>query len=177
MATAGPASAAAPVDIIVSPDGIARVGRKRFRCAVGRGGIRPDKVEGDGATPAGRWPLRQLLYRPDRLARPVTRLSARAMVPADGWCDAPADAAYNTRVTLPYPASAEQLWRADHVYDLIVVVGFNDAPVVPGRGSAIFMHIARDAYPPTVGCIAFARDDLLAILRLTDRRTRLVAEA
>lgn len=176
-ATAGPALAAKPVDIIVSPDGFARVGKRRFRCAVGRGGIRMDKQEGDGATPAGRWPLRELFYRPDRFARPRCVLPARALGRHDGWCDAPEDSNYNSPVRLPYSASAEQLWRTDHLYDLIVVVGYNDQPVVSGRGSAIFMHIAREDYSPTAGCVAFARNDLFAILTLIGRHSRLVAQA
>lgn len=171
------ATAARARDLIVSPDGLARIGSQTFRCAIGRGGIRFGKQEGDGATPAGQWPLRRLFYRPDRYARPRCVLPATAMKPEDGWCDAPADASYNTQVTLPYPASAEHLWRSDRVYDLVVVVGYNDQPVVAGRGSAIFLHIARESYTPTAGCVAFAPNDLLAILRMIDRRSRLVAQA
>jgi len=123
-----------------------------------------DKNEGDHASPAGRFPLREILYRADRLERPMTGLPLRAIDPADGWCDAPDDPAYNRPVTLPYGASTENLWRADNVYDLIVVIGYNDAPVRPGRGSAIFLHIATDGYGPTEGCVALARDDLLVVL-------------
>jgi L,D-peptidoglycan transpeptidase YkuD (ErfK/YbiS/YcfS/YnhG family) len=164
-------------DIVVTGSQIARVGRLRVRRAIGRGGIRLDKREGDGATPAGIWPLREVLYRPDRMAMPVTRLPVRALERYDGWCDAPGDARYNRLVRLPYPASAEQLWRADHVYDLIVVVGYNDAPVVAGKGSAIFLHLARGDYAPTAGCVAFARPHLLSILSLIDARSRLIARA
>ena len=167
------AQPAAPIDVVVTPSRIARVGAWRFRCAVGRGGIRADKREGDGATPAGAWALREVLYRADRIAAPVTRLPLRALRPDDGWCDAPNDIAYNRRVTLPYPASAEALWRRDRVYDIIVVAGYNDAPVVPGKGSAIFLHLARRGYQPTAGCVAFARGDLLKILAVVDPRSRL----
>lgn len=168
---------APPLDIVVSPSRIAQVGRARFRCAVGRGGIRLDKREGDGGTPAGIWPLREVLYRADRITKPKTALPVRALTRDDGWCDAPGDANYNRPVRLPYPASAEQLWRGDHIYDLIVVVGYNDAPVVPGRGSAIFLHFARSNYSPTAGCVAFAPAHLLKILALTDTRSRLVVRA
>ena len=138
------------------------------RCALGPAGIRRDKREGDGATPAGRFPLRRVLYRADRLARPVTGLPCFALDPADGWCDDPADPFYNRPVRLPYRASAEALWRADDIYDAIVVLGHNDDPVVPGRGSAVFLHIARPDYAPTAGCVAVARDDLLALLAAVD---------
>ncbi|MGZ8995578.1 MAG: L,D-transpeptidase family protein [Rhodospirillales bacterium] len=131
------------------------------RCAIGRGGIRPDKREGDGATPSGRFPLREAFYRPDRLAPPSTRLALRALAEADGWCDDPADAAYNRLVRLPHPARCEQLWRADALYDLLIVVGYNDAPVKRGRGSAIFIHVAAPGYTPTEGCVALALPDLL----------------
>jgi L,D-peptidoglycan transpeptidase YkuD (ErfK/YbiS/YcfS/YnhG family) len=159
-------------DLLVSADGSARIGGRTFRCAVGRGGVRRDKREGDGATPPGVWPLREVLYRADRLPSPQTRLPARALSRTDGWCDAPDDPNYNRPVQLPYGASAEALWREDHLYDLIVVVGYNDAPVVPGAGSAIFLHVARANYQPTVGCVAFAEPDLLTILSVLERGSR-----
>lgn len=135
-----------------------------FPCALGRAGIVAAKREGDGGTPAGQFPLRRLLYRADRIARIETRLPVLHIEPDDGWCDDPADSAYNRPVGLPYAASHERLWRADHLYDLVLVIGHNDDPVVPGAGSAIFLHLARADWGPTEGCVAFARDDLIAIL-------------
>ena len=175
-------AAQAVVDIVVSPSsvawaGVARVGGFEFRCALGRSGVKRDKREGDGATPAGTWPLREVFYRADRILRPKTALPLSKLKRSDGWCDAPGDAQYNKPVKLPYPASAEQLWRADRLYDLIVVVGYNDAPVVPGAGSAIFLHVARADYGPTAGCVAFSRADVRKILTLTDQRSRLVVRA
>ncbi|MDA1097552.1 MAG: L,D-transpeptidase family protein [Proteobacteria bacterium] len=152
--------------IQVTADGWLHHGKRRYLCALGRGGIRIDKREGDGATPAGLYPLRQLLYRADRLARPVSKLPLAKIRPTDGWCDDPGDAAYNTAVVLPYPASAEAMWRADGLYDLVVITGHNADPVVPGRGSAIFIHLAGRDYSPTEGCVALAQGDLLAILPL-----------
>ena len=167
----------APIDIVVSATGVAQVGERRFRCAIGSGGIKRDKREGDGATPAGVWPLREVFYRADRIPRPSTKLPVRALARDDGWCDAPGDPKYNANVKLPYAASAERLWRRDRIYDLIVVVGYNDAPVVSGKGSAIFLHVARPNYSPTVGCVAFARRDLRAILSVIDERSRLDVRA
>jgi len=163
--------AVAANDIVVSAGGRTTFVGATYRCALGRGGLRRDKREGDGATPVGRWPLREVFYRPDRLAKPATALPVRALKKSDGWCDAPGDARYNRLVSLPYPASAEKLWRGDHLYDLIVVVGYNDAPVVPGKGSAIFLHVARETYSPTAGCVAFRQADLLAILSGVDTGT------
>lgn len=171
------AAAYAPVDVVVTRSRIARIGTLRVRRAVGRGGLVLDKREGDGGTPIGSWPLREVFYRPDRMAMPVTRLPLRPLAPYDGWCDAPGDARYNKPVRLPYPASAEKLWRGDHLYDLIVVVGYNDAPVVPGKGSAIFLHCARADYTPTAGCVAFARRHLLSILRKVDTRSQLIVQS
>jgi L,D-peptidoglycan transpeptidase YkuD (ErfK/YbiS/YcfS/YnhG family) len=171
LAAATPALAA--TDIVVTGTS-ARFGRQRYRCAIGHGGIRRNKNEGDGATPAGAWPIRSVLYRADRVRLPKLAFETRELTPEDGWCDAPADPMYNRPVKLPYTASAEKLWRDDGIYDVIVVLGYNDKPVIPGRGSAIFMHIARSNYSPTLGCVAFARESLLEILARATHSTRVV---
>lgn len=137
---------------------------RHYRCALGSGVSRV-KVEGDGLTPVGRFPLRGVFYRADRLAPPVTRLAVKPIGHKDGWCDAPEDRLYNRFVTLPFGASHEVLWRDDGVYDLVAVVGYNDDPVIPGLGSAIFLHVAKPDYAPTEGCVALALDDLLAVLK------------
>ena len=131
---------------------------------LGRGGVRGDKREGDGATPIGRFPLRLVYWRADRVAEPVTALPKQAIRPQDGWCDDPADAAYNRPVALPHPARHEKLWREDGVYDLILVIGHNDDPVVPGAGSAVFVHLTRPERTPTEGCVAFDEADLRRLL-------------
>ncbi len=137
----------------------------RLRAAVGRGGIRADKREGDGATPACALKLRRVLYRADRVAPPAAAVMRAPLAPSDGWCDDAAHPDYNRLVRLPHAAGHERLWRDDAAYDVIGVLGWNDAPVVPGRGSAIFLHVARADYAPTEGCIALALPDLLRILR------------
>jgi L,D-peptidoglycan transpeptidase YkuD (ErfK/YbiS/YcfS/YnhG family) len=141
-----------------------RCGQATFRAALGSGGIGVKQAEGDHITPVGVFPVRRLLFRADRVKLPRTRLPVSAIARDDGWCDAPGDPAYNQAVKLPYRASAEALWRADSLYDLIVVLGFNDDPVVPGAGSAIFLHVAHADYQQTQGCIALARDDLIAVV-------------
>ena len=148
-------------------------GHQRVRCALGRAGSRVLKREGDGASPVGSWPLREVFFRPGRLARPRTQLPLRAIARSDGWCDAPRDRNYNRRIRHPYPASAEHLWRIDGLYDIVVVLGTNDAPRVHGCGSAIFLHCARDDYAPTQGCIAVRRSDLVRLLARLRRGTRL----
>ncbi len=137
-----------------------------FRAALGRGGVRADKQEGDGATPAGVLPLRRVLYRADRRPPPACAMPIEPLAPDDGWCDDPAHADYNRMVRLPHEARCEELWRSDGVYDLIGVLGWNDAPVLRDRGSAIFLHVARPDYAPTDGCVALAPADLRHVLAM-----------
>jgi L,D-peptidoglycan transpeptidase YkuD (ErfK/YbiS/YcfS/YnhG family) len=143
-----------------SPRGIVKLGGLTLACALGRRGRSARKRESDGATPVGCWRVIGVLYRADRVRRPATRLPVRRLFPRDGWCDAPEDRNYNRPVRHPYPASAEELWRADGLYDLIVVLSHNTRPRVRGAGSAVFMHVARPDYRPTEGCIALRRDHL-----------------
>ncbi len=143
------------------------------RCALGRTGIGPRKREGDGATPAGSFCLVAVLYRPDRVQRPRTALPVTAIDPDSGWCDDPADSAYNQPVRLPYPASHERLWRTDHLYDVVVVLDYNLRPAIPGAGSAIFLHIARENFAPTKGCVAIAPETMRHLLPRLGPRTRI----
>lgn len=144
--------------------GSARLGARTFPCALGRAGLVAGKREGDGGTPIGRFLFRRLLYRADRVPHIETPLPARHIERADGWCDDPASPDYNRPVRLPHSARHEELWRGDHLYDLVVVIAHNDGPVVPGAGSAVFLHLAHADWSPTAGCIAFRREDLLTIL-------------
>jgi L,D-peptidoglycan transpeptidase YkuD (ErfK/YbiS/YcfS/YnhG family) len=149
-------------------DGRFDLGGKIVRCALGKGGVveAQAKREGDGCSPLGVWTIRRVLFRPDKGGRPETGLPTKALERDDGWCDAPADPAYNRPVSLPYPASAETMWRDDDVYDLVGVLAHNDDPPVPGKGSAIFLHLARPDYMPTEGCVALARQDMEALLAM-----------
>ena len=133
-------------------------------CLVGWGAVAAAKREGDGVTPAGVWPLRRVLFRPDRLARPASGLAVAPLDPADGWCDDPGHPAYNRPVRLPFAGRHEAMWRTDGLYDLVVVLGHNDDPVVPGAGSAVFLHVADPAGRPTAGCVAVRLEVLLAVL-------------
>ncbi len=144
------------------------------RCSVGPAGVTSTKTEGDGATPAGIFPLRRVLYRADRVSSPVTtNLPQSSIHQADGWCDDPAHREYNRPIQFPFPASAEHMWREDHLYDICIILGHNDAPPIPGRGSAIFFHLAKDNYEPTQGCVAVSLADMLTILERCDASTLL----
>jgi L,D-peptidoglycan transpeptidase YkuD (ErfK/YbiS/YcfS/YnhG family) len=151
---------------IVFPDGRLIVRGEVFRAALGRSGVRADKIEGDGATPAAVLPLRRVLYRADRVPAPSCAVPVEPIAPNDGWCDDPGHRDYNRAVRLPHEGRAEELWRSDGVYDIIGVLGWNDAPVQRGRGSAIFLHVARGDFAPTEGCVALALSDLRRVLAM-----------
>jgi L,D-peptidoglycan transpeptidase YkuD (ErfK/YbiS/YcfS/YnhG family) len=134
--------------------GILMAGGLKAPCALGRAGIGGRKREGDGKTPEGQYRLVAVLYRPDRLRRPATGLPVAPIRPDMGWCDDPADPRYNREVRLPFAASHEEMWRQDHVYDLLVILDYNLERPVRGAGSAIFLHLARPDFTPTEGCVA-----------------------
>ncbi|MFC7053214.1 L,D-transpeptidase [Hansschlegelia quercus] len=126
----------------------------RFPCALGRGGLSRSKREGDGATPVSALALRRLWLRGDHGQRPPTGLPVRLIQADDGWCDAASHPRYNKPVRLPFRASHERMRRDDALYDLVIELGWNDRPVRRGRGSAIFMHVAKPGFSPTEGCVA-----------------------
>jgi L,D-peptidoglycan transpeptidase YkuD (ErfK/YbiS/YcfS/YnhG family) len=151
---------------LVYPDGRLVLREQVYRAALGRGGVRLDKLEGDGATPVAVLPLRRVLYRADRVRAPECAVAVEPIAPEDGWCDDPAERDYNRMIRLPHDGHYEELWRRDALYDVVGVLGWNDAPVERGRGSAIFLHVARGDYAPTEGCIAVALDDLREVLAI-----------
>lgn len=134
------------------------------RASLGKGGIKALKREGDGGTPIGLLRVRRVFYRADRLLRPRTAFPLKTIGPRDGWCDDPSDRNYNRHVRLPYGRRTESMLREDALYDIVLVLGYNDRPRIRGRGSAIFSHLARPGYTPTEGCIAFSLRDLRAVL-------------
>ncbi len=144
--------------------GILRLGRITVPCALGRSGILIRKREGDGGTPAGRFGLLDVHYRPDRGLPPATRLPVAPLSPSSGWCDDPVHARYNRPVKLPFGGSHEKMWRDDRLYDIVVVLDCNMYPAVKGRGSAIFFHIAREDYRPTEGCVAVSPEHMRLVL-------------
>ena len=160
------------MDLIVKPDGWLHH-HARHRCALGRTGIAAEKREGDGTTPVGHFALRRLYYRADRMAPPKTGLPVSVIGKGDGWCDDPACASYNSLVRLPHDGSHEHLWRNDGLYDIVVQIGHNDDPAVPGLGSGIFLHVADKDYAPTEGCVALSLDDLRSVIAECDTGTGL----
>lgn len=158
-----------------SEKGVLSFGGREFPCALGKNGViaADEKREGDNKTPIGIWPIRQIFYRKDKIQKPSSPFLTRECEENFGWCDSPNDENYNKFVHHPYPASAEKLWRDDDLYDICVVLGHNDSPVIANMGSAIFMHIARENYGHTEGCVALSRDDLAYLLENCDQDTKI----
>lgn len=151
------------------------IGGKTYPCTLGRAGVIDAalKTEGDGKTPLGTYPLRYLLYRADRVAKPDTALTAKILTPATGWCEDQSHADYNREIVLPHDAVNDVMTRDDHLYDYVTVIGYNDDPVVAGKGSAIFMHLARPDFTPTAGCVGLKEADLIEVLKFCTPDSRI----
>ncbi|CAF0838183.1 unnamed protein product [Rotaria sordida] len=154
----------AELEVISGSSAILHFAGRHIPAAIGRSGVHADKHEGDGSTPSGLLPLRRVLYRSDRLDPPNTSLTCEPLIENDGWCDDAVHPDYNHQIRLPHPGSHERLWLENHLYDIIGILGYNDDPVIAGRGSAIFLHIAHPDMRPTDGCIALSLDDLRWVL-------------
>ena len=142
--------------------------------ALGRGGLKANKREGDGGTPIGVFHPLRLWWRKDRHARPKTALPVRAIRSDDGWCEDPTDRRYNRRIHVAAEGNADRLMRTDHLYDFIVEIDHNTRPRVRGRGSAVFLHLARPGFAPTAGCIAMTHGAMLRLLARLGKKTRIV---
>lgn len=158
-------------DLVVTPQGL-RFRGHRFACTVGRGGVRNDKREGDGATPRGTHSIVGMLFRPDRIAPPTSW--ATPILPGDLWSDDAHEADYNQMVRAPYKGSHETLRRADPMYDLVILTDWNWPAAQSGKGSAIFIHQYRRPGFPTAGCIGLSRSNLYTIAQRITPETRLV---
>ena len=144
--------------------------------ALGRSGIRANKREGDGGTPMGSFKPMRLWWRADRHPRPRTFLPVRTISAADAWCENPADRQYNQPIRLKPGQGGDRLERDDHLYDFIVEIDHNTRPRVSGRGSAVFLHLARENFGPTAGCISMTKSAMLRLLRRMGRRTLIVID-
>ncbi len=156
--------------------GVLQAGPLALPVALGRAGVKANKREGDGATPRGRFRLTRLWWRADRHPHPATRLPARRIAPQDGWCEDPADRRYNKPVKVPPGSKADRLMRKDDLYDFIIEIDHNTRPCVAGRGSAVFIHVARSGFAPTAGCVALTMNSLRRLLARVGPRTRIMVE-
>jgi L,D-peptidoglycan transpeptidase YkuD (ErfK/YbiS/YcfS/YnhG family) len=154
--------------------GILLAGALAFPVVLGRSGIRANKIEGDGATPVGRFRLVRVWWRADRHRRPVTLLPVRRITPGLAWCENTVDPRYNRPFQRSANEPGDRLWREDHLYDLLIELDHNTRPRVARRGSAVFVHSARPNRSPTAGCVALPRRDLQRLLGSIGPATRIV---
>ncbi len=156
--------------------GILRFIKHEFTCALGESGITTNKQEGDGATPVGTFALRKIYYRPDRWQTLDSTLPIEQITPHSGWSDDPKDKRYNRYIQTPHPFRHENLWRDDAIYNILIVLGYNDSPAISGKGSAIFFHLAHPNYSPTKGCIAISEKDMRYLLPHLKNDTKLTIQ-
>ena len=146
---------------------------REYKCSIGKGGFSTQKKEGDGCTPSGIFQVTDIFYRHDKIQNLSSNFQLKKISTLDGWCDDPNHKKYNTQIKFPFVSSAEKLFRQDDVYDIICVTNHNQNPVIPGAGSAIFIHIAHNNYSATEGCVALKKDDLQEILLTLSNKTNI----
>ena len=150
--------------IIVKKSGYLKYKNFKFRCALGKAGIKEKKFEGDNITPRGTYRIIKVFYRSDRIKNLTTRITKIKIKENMGWCDDFKSKDYNKLIKIPFKYSYEKLFRTDHVYDLVILINYNYKPIIRNKGSAIFLHIAKKNYQKTAGCIALKKKHLLKIL-------------
>ena len=144
----------------------------KFRCALGKNGLRIKKKEGDKSTPKGTFGLGTVYYRADRVKKPLTKLNIKKISKNMGWCDDPYNKNYNKQILINSNNKGEKLYRNDSIYDIIITVNYNTKKILPNKGSAIFIHLTKN-YLPTLGCISLKQNDLIILLKLIDRKTKI----
>ena len=149
---------------------------KKLQCAIGRGGLKKNKVEGDLSTPIGAFKFNKIYYRADKLGETNFEIDSSIIQKNDGWCDDEKSKFYNQYIQFPFNESAEHLYREDDIYDILCVLNYNTSPIIPGLGSAIFLHIARSNFAGTEGCIALDKEALLKIATNITYDSRIVIE-
>ena len=159
--------------IIIKKSGYLEYKNLKFRCALGKAGIKKKKKEGDDITPEGKFKIIKVYYRPDKIKNIATSIKRKEIKKNIGWCDDPISDSYNKEIKLPSKFSHEKLYRKDNLYDLILVLNYNINPTIKNKGSAIFIHIAKKNYEPTAGCIALKKEDLIELLKKIKKNTKI----
>jgi len=159
--------------IIVKKSGYLKYKNLKFRCALGKGGVKKKIIEGDNITPKGIFKIIKIYYRPDKIKKIKTLIKKIKIKKNMGWCDDPNSDFYNKQIKLPTKLSHEKLYRNDNLYDLIAVLNYNTNPIIKNKGSAIFMHIGKDSYKKTKGCIALKREHLITIISKIKKNTKI----
>ncbi len=159
--------------IIVKKSGYLKYKNFKFRCALGKNGIKKKIKEGDNITPKGKFKLTKIYYRQDKIRRIKCSITKIKIKKNMGWCDDPQSNFYNRQIKLPSKFSYEKLYRNDRIYDLLVVLNYNTKPIIKNKGSAIFIHIAKKNYKPTAGCIALKKKDLIKLVQMIKKNTKI----
>jgi L,D-peptidoglycan transpeptidase YkuD (ErfK/YbiS/YcfS/YnhG family) len=159
--------------IIVKKSGYLKYKNLKFRCALGKGGVKKKTMEGDNITPKGIFKIIKIYYRPDKIKKIKTAIKKSKIKKNMGWCDDPKSRYYNKLINLPTKYSHEKLYRNDNLYDLIIVLSYNTSPIIKNKGSAIFMHITNNSYKKTKGCIALKKEHLIKIISKIKKNTKI----
>jgi L,D-peptidoglycan transpeptidase YkuD (ErfK/YbiS/YcfS/YnhG family) len=159
--------------IIIKKTGYLEYKNLKFRCALGKAGIKKKKKEGDNITPEGTFKIIKVYYRPDKIKNFVTSIKKKKIKKNIGWCDDPVSNSYNKEIKLPSRFGHEKLYRKDNLYDLILVLNYNTNPIIKNKGSAIFIHIAKKNYEPTAGCVALKKKDLVELLKKIKKKIKI----
>ena len=160
--------------IIINKSGYLKYNDIKFKCALGKSGIGKKKIEGDNITPKGTFKIIKIYYRKDRIKEINSAFSLIEIKKNMGWCDDPKSKKYNQLIKLPSKDRNEKLFRNDRIYDLILVLNYNMNPIIKNKGSAIFIHIAKNNYTKTKGCIALKKKDLIQIISKIKRDTKII---
>ena len=144
----------------------------RFKCSIGKNGLKSKKKEGDNFTPKGCFQINKVYYRPDRIDKPKTNLKTKTIKKNMGWCDDPNNKNYNKEIILGKKNKGEKLFRKDNAYDILIVIEYNTKKIIPFKGSAIFINLTKN-YNPTRGCIALKKNDMLVLLKIIDKKSKI----
>jgi len=158
--------------IIVKKHGYLKYKNFKFRCSLGKAGVKKKLKEGDNITPKGTFKLLKVFYRQDKIKKIKTKLKKIIIKKNFGWCDDPKSVFYNKLIKFPFKESHEKLYRSDNIYDLLVVLNYNTNPIIKNKGSAIFIHVAKKRFNKTAGCIALKKKDLLILLVNIKKNTK-----
>ena len=145
----------------------------KFKCCIGKNGIKKNKIEGDLSTPKGNFGLEDLYYRKDKLSKPITKLRIKEIKRNFGWCTDNKSNLYNKQIINKKKLKHEKLFRKDYKYDLLIVISYNRKKIIKNKGSAIFLHLTKN-YKPTAGCIGLKKKDFLIILKLINKNTKII---
>jgi L,D-peptidoglycan transpeptidase YkuD (ErfK/YbiS/YcfS/YnhG family) len=159
--------------IIVKKSGHLKYQKLKFRCALGKAGVKKKIMEGDNITPKGIFKIIKIYYRSDKIEEIKTLIKRIKIRKNMGWCDDPKSRSYNQQINLPTKYSHEKLYRNDNLYDLIAVLNYNTDPIIKNKGSAIFLHIAKNSYQETKGCIALKKKHLIEIISKIKKNTKI----